>query len=44
VILHVQDVLDINFEMTVGSASKSFTAEAGARLVNTQSATCQHGD
>src|SRR5215469_9935797 len=39
VILHVQDVLDIDFEMTVGSASESITVEAGAPLVNTESGT-----
>ena len=30
VILHVQDVLDIDIEMAVGSASDSITVEAGA--------------
>ena len=30
VILHVQDALDIDFEMAVGSASDSITVEAGA--------------
>jgi hypothetical protein len=39
VILHVQDALEINFEMTLGSASQSVTVEAGAPLVNTESAT-----
>jgi hypothetical protein len=39
VTLHVQDALEINFEMTVGSASESITVEAGAPLVNTESAT-----
>jgi len=39
VILHVQDALAINFEMTVGSASESVTVEAGAPLVNAESAT-----
>jgi len=39
VILHVQDVLEINFEMAVGSASESVTVESGAPLVNTESAT-----
>src|SRR5712664_2433849 len=39
VILHVQDALEINFEMTVGSASESITVESGAPLVNTESAT-----
>ena len=39
VILHVQDALAIDFEMTIGSASESVTVEAGAPLVNTESAT-----
>jgi Carboxypeptidase regulatory-like domain/TonB dependent receptor len=39
VILHVQDALEINFEMTLGSASESVTVEAGAPLVNTESGT-----
>ena len=39
VILHVQDVLEINFEMAIGSASESVTVESGAPLVNTESAT-----
>src|SRR3989449_5398529 len=39
VILHVQDALEIDFAMTVGSASESITVEAGAPLVNTESAT-----
>src|SRR5215471_19098923 len=39
VILHVQDALDIDFEMTLGSASESITVEAGAPLVNTESGT-----
>jgi hypothetical protein len=39
VILHVQDALDIDFEMTLGSASESITVEGGAPLVNTESAT-----
>jgi len=37
VVLHVQDALEINFEMTLGSASESITVEGGAPLVNTQS-------
>src|SRR5215510_10095948 len=32
VILHVQDVLEINFEMEVGSLSELVTVEAGAPL------------
>ena len=39
VILHVQDALEINFEMALGSASETVTVEAGAPLVNTESAT-----
>src|SRR2546426_9782651 len=39
VILHVQDALEIDFEMMLGSASDSITVEAGAPLVNTESAT-----
>src|SRR5271154_5956071 len=39
VILHVQDALAIDFEMTVGSASQTITVEAGAPVVNTESAT-----
>jgi hypothetical protein len=39
VILHVQDALEINFEMAVGSASESVTVEDGTPLVNTESAT-----
>src|ERR1700757_3119787 len=39
VTLHVQDSLDIDFEMTVGSASESITVERGLPLVNTESAT-----
>jgi carboxypeptidase family protein/TonB-dependent receptor-like protein len=38
VILHVQDALDIDFEMPVGSASESVTVEGGAPLLNTESA------
>jgi hypothetical protein len=39
VILHVQDALEINFEMVVGSAMETITVEGGAPLVNTESAT-----
>ena len=39
VILHVQDALEINFEMTLGPVSETVTVEAGAPLVNTESAT-----
>ncbi len=38
-IFHVQDTLDIDFEMTVGSASESVIVKGGAPLVNTESAT-----
>jgi hypothetical protein len=37
-ILHVQNALAVDFEMTVGSASESITVEAGAPLVDTESA------
>jgi len=39
VILHGQDALAIDLEMTVGSASDSITVEAGAPLMNTESGT-----
>ena len=39
VVLHVQDALEINFEMKVGSVSESITVEAGAPVVNSESAT-----
>jgi hypothetical protein len=39
VLLHVQDSLEINFELTIGSASETITVQAGAPLVNTESAT-----
>ena len=39
VVLHVQDALEIDFEMTVGSVTESITVEGGAPLVNTESAT-----
>ena len=35
VALHVQDSPEINFEMTLGSASETITVEAGAPAVNT---------
>src|SRR6266481_9016263 len=38
VILHVQDALDIDFEMPVGAASESVTVVGGAPLLNTESA------
>jgi hypothetical protein len=39
VIVHVQDALEIDFEMTLGPASQSVTVETGAPLVNTESGT-----
>ena len=39
VILHVQDALLIDFELTVGSVSDTVRVEAGAPLMNTTSAT-----
>jgi hypothetical protein len=39
VTLHVQDALEIDFEMTIGSVSESITVESGAPLVNTESGT-----
>ncbi len=39
VVLHVQDTLEINFEMTLGSVSESITVTGGAPLLNTQDAT-----
>src|SRR5215472_4266288 len=39
VVLHVQDALQVDFEMPVGVASDSITVESGAPLVNTESAT-----
>lgn len=39
VVLHVQDALEINLEMSVGSASEVVSVEGGAPLVNTESAT-----
>jgi hypothetical protein len=38
VILHLQDSLEIDFDMTIGSASESVTVEGGAPLINTESA------
>src|SRR6202522_2203372 len=37
VVLHVEDAFEINFEMTLGSASESVTVRGGAPLINTQS-------
>ncbi len=39
IVLHVQDALELNFEMAVGATSESVTVEGGAPLVNTQDAT-----
>ena len=39
VILHVQDALEIDFEMTLGAASETVNVEGGAPLVNTESGT-----
>jgi hypothetical protein len=39
VIVHVQDALDIDFEMTLGATSETINVEAGAPLVNTESGT-----
>ena len=39
VILHVQDALEVNFEMEVGSASESITVEAGSPVLDTESST-----
>jgi hypothetical protein len=36
-VLHVQDVLELNFEMIVGSASESVTVQGGAPLLDTES-------
>jgi hypothetical protein len=38
-ILHVQDVLEINFDMVLGSASESVTVRGGAPLLDTESST-----
>jgi Carboxypeptidase regulatory-like domain/TonB dependent receptor len=39
VTLHVQDAIELNFAMAVGSASETVTVTAGAPLLNTESAT-----
>ncbi|PWU01653.1 MAG: TonB-dependent receptor [Terriglobia bacterium] len=39
VVLHVQDALALDFEMTVGEASQTVNVEAGAPLVNAESGT-----
>ena len=38
-VLHVQDALALDFEMTVGESSQTVNVEAGAPLVNTESGT-----
>jgi hypothetical protein len=38
-ILHVQDALEVNFEMVLGSASESVTVQGGAPLLDTETAT-----
>ena len=38
VVLHLQDAVAINFEMSVGAASESITVEAGAPMINTTDA------
>jgi hypothetical protein len=38
-LLHVQDVLEVNFEMAFGSASESITVHGGAPLLETESST-----
>src|SRR6266403_6025041 len=39
VVLHVQDALEVNFEMMLGSASESVTVEGEASLIDTESST-----
>jgi hypothetical protein len=39
VILHIQDALEVNFEMTLGSASESVTVEESAPPLDTESST-----
>src|SRR5215470_1916444 len=39
VVLHVQDALEIDFEMSLGDVSETVTVESGTNLVNTESAT-----
>src|SRR5260370_17568858 len=38
VTLHVQDAIEIDFEMTLGSASESITVEAGPPILTTSAA------
>src|SRR6266849_8660456 len=37
--LHVQDAIELNFELTLGPASETVTVQAGAPLLNTTDAT-----
>src|SRR5258708_14631298 len=39
VVLHVQDALEVNFEMMLGSASESVTVEGEALPIDTESST-----
>jgi len=39
VILHLQDALEVDFELTFGAVTETITVEAGTPLVNTESAT-----
>ena len=39
VVLHVQDTIEVNFEMTLGSVAESVTVTAGASMINTTDAT-----
>jgi hypothetical protein len=39
VVVHVQDALEIDFEMTMGPVTESVTVEGGSPLLNTESAT-----
>src|SRR6185295_9554602 len=39
VVLHVQDAIELDFELPIGSVSETVTVEAGAPLVNTESGT-----
>src|SRR5215471_12088737 len=36
-VLHVQDVIALNFTLTIGSTSESITVEAGVPLIETES-------
>ena len=38
-VLHVQDAMEVNFEMAFGSASESVTVRGGAPLLDTESST-----